>query len=170
MAWFAAAGVAGGTLLSAYGQYRAGQEKEKYYKKSADIAREDAATKIAATRMRADMLLERGAYAIRKEREEGRKLTATQRALYSKAGVKLVGTPTEVISQTVRNIEDVVAQTRFDVEADANLILLEGTSEANRLLAISSQLKDQAKWAEDAGYINATSTLLTGGATAYAAY
>jgi len=158
MSWLAAAG----TLVSAYAAVEAGREQKRYYSRAADAAEDDAEAQRRAAVTAARILRERGARRIREEREAGREITAMQRAGYSKAGVKLVGTPVEVISQTVRDVERTVRETAADIEADALAILEHGTAEASRASSLADIYGDRGRYAERAGWLQAGATLLTG--------
>ena len=158
MSWLTAAG----TLVSAYASYKAGEDQKDYYDKAGRASESDAAAQRRASERAAELLRQRGARAIVQERKAGRKITASQRAQYSKAGVKLVGTPVEVISQTVRDVERTVRETAYDIEMDALTILEHGTAEASRALSLADQYRDRGKYAEQAGQIGAFATLLTG--------
>jgi hypothetical protein len=158
MSWLTAAG----TLVSAYAAYKAGQDQEDYYDKAGEASEADADAQRQASLRAAEILRERGARQIVAERKAGRKITASARAAYSKAGVKLIGTPVEVISQTVRDVERVVKETAHDVEMDALTILEHGTAEASRSVSMADLFRDRGTYAERAGYVGALSTLLTG--------
>lgn len=158
MAWLTAAG----TLVSAYSSYKAGQDQKDYYDKAGRASESDAAAQRRASERAAALLRERGGRAISREIREGRELTAAQRASYSKAGVKLIGTPTEVISQTVRDVNRTVRETAYDIEMDALTILESGTAEASRSLSLADMFEDRGTYAERAGYMGSFATLLTG--------
>jgi len=152
----------GGSLLGAWSSYQAGKAQQSYLEKSAKAAEADAAAQTKASETAAKLLRERGARLVRDEGIAGRRLISSQRAGYAKAGVRLVGTPAEVITQTIADVDRTVAETSRDIEADALAILELGTTEASRALSLASQYSDQAGYALAAGYAQSGATLLTG--------
>ena len=144
----AAVAAAGSTAYSADAQRRAGNQQADY---NAAVAEEDA----KAAKAKAE-------YDEKAHRENVRKILATQRALYGKAGLSMEGSPLLVMEDTEKQGELDALAIRYggDVasarsRSEANLARMTGRNNA---------------YAAKAGYIQAGSTLLSGAASAYGQY
>lgn len=134
-----------GTGFSAYGAYRSGSEENKLYKQRASALEADAMAVEASSLEEA-----------RRKRIEGQKITARQKAVAAKSGVRLEGSPLLVI-------EDSMAE----VERDAGLIRHEGLTQGSRLRSQAGWERAMGKSKYKAGLWGAASSLLAGGSRFY---
>lgn len=88
-------------------------------------------------------------------RNQGRMLTGQQRTKYAISGVRMSGTPLEVMAKSIEN-----------VELDAINIKQQGIFAQQQAKIQSEFMKDQASQARTAGTIGAIGSLLGGGAGA----
>ena len=130
----------GGTILSAVGQLSQARA-------AADAAEFNA----RVSEMEAQALKVSGAREVEKLKREKRLTAAQQRAGYAKAGVRLGGSPFEVLSDTA-------SQFRMDIEAQKYNTRV-GIS---RSISEATQYRQQARAYGTAGGIGAATTLLTG--------
>ena len=129
-----------GGLISGLGAYQQGQHREAMYDFNARQNFMDAkiATQNADARARA-------------LRKHGHKLTGAQKTRYSKAGVRLEGTPLEVMAKTIEN-----------VELDAIATRQQGRFEAAQHRAQGKFNKEMADASAKAGTIGAIGGILGG--------
>lgn len=138
----AATMAAAGTVASAWGSIQAGRIQE-------GTARMNA-------RMEAQRAVEARAQAALEEyrhRKESRRLLSRQKSLFLKAGVRMEGTPLEVIGETAA-----------EAELDALMIRKYGYVAAREAAQKRAIYRMGGRAARGAGYIRAGTTLLTGGA------
>jgi len=132
----------------AYGQYMTGKQQEANAKYNAEILANQALEEKAAASYEAERLAERG-----------QRLKATQRSLYSKAGVTGAGSPLLVLDQTQQ-----------DFLRDQQMLLRTGRNRAGYLTSQSRLSRMSGKSARWAGIIGAGTSLLSGGTQAYGIY
>jgi len=137
-----------GTAVGAYSQYEQGRSQQKWSEYNAAIAERDAEFARQSAEYEAGL--------IRREKE---KTLARQRALYSKAGVTLEGSPLELM-----------AETAGEYEMDALMIERGGKLESQRYRSEAQLSRMKGSAARRAGYYGAGSTLLTGMGKAGTAY
>lgn len=136
---------AAGGVLGAYGSLQEGQAAETAGKYNAKVAR-------------------RNAYLVRQQAEAeakqviftGRKVSGEMRAQYGASGVKMEGSPMDVLEESARLAEQDALNVRYQGELQAKAY----EDEANMELYKGSIAKK-------ASYLNAASSLLTGGSQAY---
>jgi hypothetical protein len=139
-----AVGGVGGGLLGAAGSYMQGQSQASQLNFNARQTRIDGQIALQNA--------EEGAKALR---IAGRQLTGTQRVRYAKSGLRLEGTPLEVMASSIENIQlDAIKQRQQGIFAQ---------QQAN---IQAKFLKQQAGQAKTAGTIGAIGGLLGGGAGA----
>lgn len=137
-----------GTALNAYGQIEAGQMQAKVASRNAEFAEANAHQVDLATDDRIDQLARKTSITLGK-----------QKAGYAKAGVRLEGSPLEVLAETV-NLAD----------KDAFRIAQEGKFQGDSLRYQAAEERQKATYAKRASFIGAGSTLLSGfGQTALSA-
>ena len=129
-----------GSAVGAISQIQQGEEQQKWSEYNAAIAERDA----EAARQSAE-------YEAGLKRKEKEKTLARQRALYSKAGVTLEGSPLEMM-----------AGTASEYEMDALMIERGGKLESQRYRSEAKLSRMKGSAARRAGYYGAGSTLLTG--------
>ena len=127
-------------LVSAGGQIYSAQQRKKTADYRAQLAEE------AGEETRALTDVEKA----RAERE-GERLKARQRASYAKSGVKMEGSPLEVL-----------ANTQAELDLDQMIIEHGGQSRASAYEREGMFLRRQGKSAQTAGYWKAGSSLLSG--------
>jgi hypothetical protein len=129
-----------GTIASAWGAIQSGRQQE-------------AAAKFASEMELGRAVQERAAAAIeeRRHRKRSAKLLSTQKSLFLKAGVRMEGTPLEVITETAT-----------EAEFDAMLIRGGGYARSAEAMFRRGIYRMQGKGAREAGYLRAGTTLLTG--------
>ncbi len=104
----------------------------------------------------AEIARENAAIKARQIREYGRQLTGKQRTQFAKSGVRMSGTPLEVIADTIEKIE-----------LDAISAKRQGAFEAGQHEASAKFTRGMAGATKTAGTISAFSTMLGSGAQAY---
>jgi hypothetical protein len=150
-----------GAGVTAYGIWQQGQSQSDYLSALEAQGEKDAAAAFRAAMTAAENLRIAGTRQIRKERAAGVTLVSKQKAGYSKAGVRLIGTPREVLQDTISSVNRVMKDTARDVEADAIAILQHGTAEASRSRSMAAGYGEQAAWAETASWVNMGASLMT---------
>lgn len=135
--------IAGGTLLSAYGDYQTGQYNEAIYENNAAIASQAAGDAI-----------DRGEEAVVQRRRQGEELRGQQTAAIAASGFDISGS--ESASKTLE-------QTAVDTEADALQIRNNAQREAWMFRAQATNLSGQGELASYQGRTGAFNTLLQGG-------
>ena len=136
------------TTISAAGALQAGKSQQDMAEYNARVAEQSA---VAAT--------EKAAYDEQIHREQVRKVLSKQRALYGKSGVDMTGSPLLVLEDTAKT-----------GELDALAIRYGGEIEASRARSGAGLSKAQGSQARTASYLQAGTTLLTGGSQAYGGY
>lgn len=97
-------------------------------------------------------------------REKGQAI-GKQRALYAKAGVRLdEGSPLEVMADTASQFELDLAANRYNLATGLETIRYESQTQQAQLAAEAQYRRQLAKSRKTASYLQAGSTLLTGGA------
>jgi len=136
MAQFAAIGSLIGSGMQALGQYRAGKDQERAFKQRASVLDADAVAveKASMEEQRAKRL-------------EGKRIGAMQLVDFQGLGGALV-----------------MAETRREIDRDAEFIAQEGIRGASRLRSQASGEREMGKSARRAGMWQAGTSLLTGGA------
>lgn len=133
----------GGAALSAYGQVKSGQDKNKAAKFNASIAEQQA-----------ESVLQQGTKQANLQRYRGRQLISSQRARYGASGVTASGSPLEVMAQTAE-----------DVEYDALMTEWESKTKAQYYKSGAENSRRAGKKAVTDSYIGAGTTLLTSAAS-----
>ena len=90
---------------------------------------------------------------------EGKRLLARQRAMYAKSGVKMEGSPLEVL-----------ADTQAELDLDQMIIEHGGQSRASAYERKGMFLRQAGRSAQQASYIRAGASLLESGGKAYSGY
>jgi len=128
------------TALSAYSTYERAKSEKEIAEYNASVREEDAAAAETQAQEEADL-----------HRDRVRRLMATQRAGYAKAGVTRQGSPLAVLSDTLS-----------EGEKDAMAILAQGMTTASRYRsdAYGYRMTGSAAW--KGGQLKTVSTLLTG--------
>ena len=134
--------MAAGTAMSAYGIYQQGKAQKKMYEYNQTVQNQNAAAVMDNLTYQKDIHAQRL-----------RKIKGTQRVLFSKAGVSLQFTPTDLEEDTII----LAAQDEVAMEYNAKMKARGYTAEAEL-----SGLK--GRMAKLQGITGATSTLLGGGA------
>ena len=139
---------AAGTATTAYGTYASGQQQKANMAYNAKIAEQQARREELAAGYEAGLIA-----------EKGRRLKATQRTLYAKAGLTGAGTPLLVLQDTATKIRQDILMTGWVGQqragyyrSQAGLSLMQGRSAAK------------------AGLIGAGSSLLSGGSDVFYRY
>lgn len=135
-------------LVSAGGVVYSAQQQKKTADYRAKLAEE------AGEEVQAGTEVEKA----RAERE-GKRLLARQRAMYAKSGVKMEGSPLEVL-----------ADTQAELDLDQMIIEHGGMSRASAYEREGMFLRQQGKSAQTAGYIGAGSSLLSGLSSTFSSY
>ena len=104
----------------------------------------------AVHRQRADLIRKRTALDVERQRRRARSFRKKQEALFAKAGVRLTGSPLEVI-----------AESAAELEFDALLTQFEGDIEALNASTSAAIALTRAQQIEQAGFVSAGTTLLT---------
>jgi hypothetical protein len=130
-----------GTAVSAYGSIQAGRQAEETAKFNAALE---------AQKARAEM--ESAAYEEKQSRRERSRLLSRQAALYGKAGVKMEGSPL-----------DVMAETAAEGELEALMIRKYGATKAQQAMSQAQIDRYMGRTARTTGYMRAGTTLLTEG-------
>lgn len=102
--------MAGGTLMNVYGQYQQGKAAEKAAEYNARIQE--------ITGRQKESLI----------RRQGRKELSRIRTAVSKSGVRMEGSPMEVLAESAANIEMDALNARFGMETGATATRAEGKS------------------------------------------
>lgn len=134
-----AAGV--GAVASAWGSIQAGRQQQATAKFNAELETQ---------RARAEM--ESAAYEEKQVRRERSRLLSRQAALYGKAGVKMEGSPL-----------DVMAETAAESELEALMTRKYGAVKAGQALSQAQIDRFMGRAGAQAGYLRAGTTLLTAG-------
>lgn len=136
----------GASVLAAGGAVYSGQQQKKMSNYQAAQAEADAKAAQAAARVEADRI-----------RKAGRAQAAAARASLAGSGVETgEGTALRITSDITR-----------DAERDAYQTILNGVNQGARLNSQAQADRISGKNASTAGYINAGSSLLSAGGTAY---
>ncbi|MBE9967569.1 hypothetical protein G8C42_14150 [Citrobacter freundii] len=136
----------GASVLAAGGAVYSGQQQKKMSNYQAAQAEADAKAAQAAARVEADRI-----------RKAGRAQAAAARASLAGSGVETgEGTALRITSDITR-----------DAEQDAYQTILNGVNQGARLNSQAQADRISGKNASTAGYINAGSSLLSAGGTAY---
>jgi len=140
---FGGAGAAvGGGIMSAMGSYMQGQSQGAQLDFNA-----------RQTRIDGQIALQNAAEGAKALRIAGRKLTGTQRVRYAKSGLRIEGTPLEIMADSIENIQlDSIKQRQQGIFAQ---------KQANIQASFMEKQADQAR---KAGTIGAISGLLGGAA------
>jgi len=134
----------GGGIMSGVGSYMQGQQQEAQLDFNARQSEIDGMIAMRNADAQATAL-----------RKYGRKLVGTQRTRYSKSGLRMEGTPLEVIAETMENVElDAIAKRQAGRFAQ---------SQANVQAEYQSEMADRAS---TAGTLGLVSGILGGGASA----
>lgn len=180
----AAAAMIGGTALSAYGQYEAGQNAKKIGLQNQALANQTAYENQLigiANKREADIAasdLEKTAlYNQTLLRENVGKQQAEARAAEGNSGFKYEGTPEVVARVSQQNLDRDVATIWTNAVKEADTMRRRGTIAATqseyaaRNMIMQGDIQAQAgTYAEQAGYINMAGTLLSGSTNAYMTY
>jgi len=144
----AAAFIVGGTIVKAYGEYKAGKAAEELGQKQQDLYNQQADNTLAASRDAGNRF-----------REQGRQFVGTQKSVIGASGLAMAG-----------SAQDVVQRTEQQIGVDYNRILEKGRQDA-------AVLRESGKIAEQAGdqalynsYWQSASTILTGFGSAASLY
>jgi len=137
-----------GTGLTAASQYQAGKQQEAMHKYNAQVQANQAQQEEWAAQHEAEARADRG-----------RKLMASQRTGFAKAGVSAVGTPLLVFEQTARDISEDMAMTTFG-----------GTQRADYYRSQASLSRLYGRSARRAGAIGAGTSLLSGASQSMSTY
>lgn len=143
----AGASLVGGGV-AAYSSYQSGQATKRLMNYNADLAKQDAMVRERDGRILANA-----------QRDQNRRLLARQRALYSKGGVDMTGTPLLVQAEQVGQLE----MAALEVERTASI-------EAGRLRTQAVMDKMQGRAAARAGNLNAVASILQGTGSAAGSY
>lgn len=138
----------GGTLVSAMGAIQQGNAAAAAADYNARLAEQNAtiATQQAAEKERQQRIL-------------ARKQIGSARAAYGASGVTMEGSPLDVLEESA-----------YNSELDALTLRYGGQIESMGLRNQAALERMQGKSAKTAGYMNAGSSLLLGGAKAYGSY
>jgi len=136
--------IVGGTLLSSYSAVQQGQQANRVAKRQGEQAEADAEAERGAARVHADN--------IRKAAESQR---SAARAASAASGLDVGAPGTPLV------INDQITE---DSEHDAFLSLIGGDNAVKRGRATAQGYRAQGKDAMNAGYMNAASSVLAGGA------
>ena len=178
--WIGAVLAIGGSLISAYGQKAGADAQADQMEFNARQTALDAAIAKQNAIAQAQFIRSQGAAeaVVAEEeagqlREAGRQLVGRQRTQYAKAGVRMSGTPLEVIADTITNIElDAIKRRQAGLfkEEEANwqagLVERGGSFAYSQGLASSGFQSGMAGQTSTAGTIGAISTLMSGASTA----
>ncbi len=137
--FLAGAAVIGGGLISAYGQYKEGEQQSQAASYNAAISRREA-----------DLLRKSADLDAYRRRKSGERLTSRQTALYAKAGVLLSGSPLAVIEDTMT-----------EIELDAQIVDYNVRIGTQGLWDEAGQSERLARYYKTAGIVGAASTILT---------
>lgn len=152
MAYVAVAALVIGVIaagVQAYSQYKQSQQQAAVYKYNAQVAKNNATSARNAASVEEYQV-----------REKNKRVMATARARYAKGNVVLsLGSPLEVMAANARQ-----------AELDAQIVRYRGELGAVGYESQASLLKQQSKSIRQAGVISATSTLLSGAASAAGGY
>ncbi len=132
-----------GVGMSAAGQHQAGEAQAAWLKYDSALAKREA-----------EITEKKTSYEVASFRRQGEKFKAEQRATVGASGVRLEGSPLEVLAETASEIERDALMTRYA-----------GKVEEKRYMAQSALLKTQGKYAKKAANLGALTTLLTGAGT-----
>ena len=128
-----------GTGLQVFGQLRQGQQQSQAYNFNAQVAQQ-----------RAQLAKESGRLQIERQRRDASKFSATQRAKYAKAGVRLAGSPMEVLVADAAELE----HDAMILDFNTRIAMLNAESDSSLNLF-------KAQQAETSSFLNAGTTLLT---------
>jgi hypothetical protein len=142
----AAAIMVGGTLIQAYGQYKAGEYNEKVNEQNAALARRAAIDAV-----------QRGATEAGKATMEGSRIIGKARAAAASSGIAVESS----------SVLDVLGTTRMYSKLSAETIKSNADREALGYKIQASNFEAQGQLASMEGSYGAASTLLTGGAKSY---
>jgi len=145
-----------GTAISAFGQYKEGQDAAEASRYNASVTRQNAATQ-------ASMVEQSGALEASQQRRSTQRVVSSQRARYGASGVELTGSPLNVMIGTSAEGELDARIIEYNTKVKSSQILSQAASQAT----YDEQL---AKRYERSGLTNMGSTLLTSGskfATSY---
>ena len=138
----------GASAFKSYGEYQAGQDAKEVAERNARAVLSQAESEATATR-------EEGREQSKFLREKIRRMGKTQKTSYAKSGVKLQGTPTDVMESTFE-----------EGEADALALLSKYYTSAESTLSAGRQksaiYKKKGKSAAKAGYISGLATNIEG--------
>lgn len=132
-----------GIGMQAGGAYQAGEAQAAWLNYDAALAAREAGITKKKT-----------SYEVAQFRRQGEKFKAEQRATVGASGVRLEGSPLEVL-----------AETASEIERDALMMRYAGRVQEQKYQMESKQFKTQAKYARKAGTLKAVSTLLSGAGT-----
>ena len=137
-----------GMALSAYGQYKQGEQMAQASAYNAAVARRQA-----------DVLRQSGELEAYRRRKAGERLTSRQTALYAKSGVLLRGSPLEVIEDTMS-----------EIELDAQIAKYNISIGAGALESEAQQREKIGRYRKQAGMVSAGATILTEGSSIWTKY
>ena len=137
-----------GTAVAAGSAIYQGQQAKKEAEYNASVQEQNA---VAAQ--------QKASYDETMHRERVRKLLSSQKALYGRSGVSLIGSP-----------ELLLEETAAQGELDALAIRYGGDVEASRYRSEATLSKMRGRAASTSGYASAGSTLLSGGSRAASNY
>ena len=129
-----------GTLTQASSQVQAGKTQAALFEYNAQVAEQQAS-----------LARKRGEIEADQQRRKAKRLSAQQRALYGASGVKLTGSPAQVLIDTA-----------MEQEFDARMIEYNASIESMNAMSDASISLMKAQQARSSSYMNAGSTLLTG--------
>ncbi len=178
--WIGAALMIGGALLSGYGSKRDADATAAQMDFNARQTMMDAAIARQNAEAQAKFIRSQGVAQARVAREEaqmlresGRRLTGRQRTQIAKSGLRMEGTPLELIAETIENIElDAIKHRQAGIykqkEADwqAGLVQRGASFQAGQMESSAAFQSGMAGSTRTAGTISMFSSFLGGGAGA----
>lgn len=129
-----------GIGMSAMGEKQKGEAQAAWLKYDSALAKREA-----------EITEKKTSYEVASLRRQGEKFKAEQRATVGASGVRLEGSPLEVLAETASEIERDALMTRYA-----------GKVEEKKYMAQSALLKTQGKYAKKAGNLSALTTLISG--------
>jgi len=162
--------LAAGTTMKAVGEIKEGQMMSSAELYNASIALSQAeAAKVAGEFERAT-ITQAGAVEQRQIERAKKQTISAQRARYGAAGVRLEGSPIEVMADTATQFELDLAASRYNVQLGISQSRYEQEVARRYYTSEAAYRRQIAKYQKRAGYLRAGSTILTaaGGYGAFA--
>jgi hypothetical protein len=170
-----------GAALGAYSQVSAGNSANDIARRNAGLANQTAADNekiaienVAIANAEANAIEQKGLDTIALKRKEISRLLAYQRTQEAVSGFRYEGTPLDVAEESAREGEQDVAMIWANALTEAEqtrakgrVLALQGESIAGQLRTQGDIMIQQGSYAQSAGYLGATSTLLQGVSNAY---